>query len=91
MEEENKEIKERKTKIQSKVSEIDRKEYIRKPHRSSESDEETPRKRKSSDSSSSDEENKEVNKEKIYAQQVLEKLREPEIIIKIADKKIDET
>jgi hypothetical protein len=61
MEGETKEMNEKITEIQIKVSEIDRKESIRKPHRSSESDEESPRKRKPSDSSSSNEENSEVN------------------------------
>jgi hypothetical protein len=64
-------------------------ESPRRPHRSSDSDEEHLKKVNSSESSSSDKDSNDSSIQKVCAQEVLQRLREPKVIVKIAEDKIE--
>jgi hypothetical protein len=89
LEEENVELKGQLNEIQKELREKKAEKSPRKLHRSSESDEENPRKRKSSKSLSSNQESNKLMKQKACAHEVLSRLREPKIEVRTADGKIE--
>jgi hypothetical protein len=89
LEKENAELKEQMAEVQTEVKEMNSREKTRKISSSSESDDDHPKKKKSSGSSSSDEENDNLKMKKITAQEVLNKLREPDIEVRTAEGKIE--
>jgi chromosome segregation ATPase len=89
LEKENAELREKLTEIQTEIKEKSSNENPRKNRKSSESDEDHPRRKKSSGSSSSHEDNNGTTINKVCAQEVLEKFREPEIEVKSASGKIE--
>jgi cell shape-determining protein MreC len=88
LEKENAELREKLNEIQVEIRERNTYENQKRQYKSSESDEDHPRKKKSSGSSSSDEDNNRTTIQKVCAQEVLEKLREPVIEAKNAEGKI---
>jgi hypothetical protein len=86
MENENAELKGKLVEIQSQLTERETERNVRKPNRSSDSDEDHQKRKKSSESSSSDKESNKTVIEKVCAQEVLAKISEPEILIKTAEK-----
>jgi chromosome segregation ATPase len=89
LEKENAELKEQLTEMQTEIKEINSREKTRKIKSSSESDDDHPKKTKSSGSSSSDDENDNLKMKKVTAHEVLNKLREPIIIVRTAEGKIE--
>jgi hypothetical protein len=73
--------------LNTRVSDLQR-DYLNKRNNHSSSDDEHNKKKKPS-SSDSDDEKKQINFNKVYANEVLAKLKEPEITVQIVKEKID--